>query len=157
MDFKNIIDKLKSIEGQYVWCEDEDLNDTVVITAEGLYAKSSPYSEYVIGPFCLSKKDCEALSSASSNYIPVDNYLDADRADEMIAAGCNPDIPYYQWHPDMDLDDDYHEKDAVISMLEDMFLEYQEPMPWDEIAEEYIMAYYQVVINAQNLNDNDNE
>jgi len=149
MDSKTVVDKLKSIEGQYVWCEGEDINETVVITAQGLYAKLSPYSEFVSGPYCISKKDYDALLSDPSNYIPADNYIDADIADDMILARCKSDIPYYKWLPDMNLDDDYHERDYVIDWLMDMFLETHDPMPWDEIAEEYLTEYYQVVLDAK--------
>jgi transposase-like protein len=73
------------------------------------------------------------------------HWLSALKKKALIEAGCKPNIKYYKWGPDLPEDDEFYEREEMISAYEDMFLEYSEPTPWEDISKEYLAVYLKVV------------
>jgi hypothetical protein len=149
MNVQEIISHLKSISYSYPWCEGDDLNDMVAISPDGLYEKSSPYASAVAGPYLISSNDLEGVRKFGSDYQIADSEIDVDEALEMLKSGCKPDIKYYKWGEDLPEGDGYYERDEMMSMYEDLFLEHGHPIPWEDIAEEHLEEYLQVVKNRE--------
>lgn len=150
MNAQEMISQLKRISCSYPWCEGDNLDEMVVISPDGLYEKSSPYSIAVAGPYLISSKDLEGIREFGSEYQKTDSEIDVDEAVEMLISGCKPDIKYYKWGQDLPQGEGYFERDEMMSMFEDLFLEDGHPIPWEDIAEEYLMEYLQVVKDMEN-------
>ena len=97
------------------------------------------------GPFILEPKNFKKFKKKKPDLEQIEEYSGEYDQAAMFLAGCKPIVPYYKWGPDMDKDDNFHERDEIFSDLEEIILESGEPMPWEELAEHEVVKYYKIL------------
>jgi hypothetical protein len=150
MEIDKIIDELQSLEDDYPWCEQTDPPEIYVISSKGLYEGFSMYVYPIVGPYLLSEFDYKGIYENGSDHEVADDELDADDALDMFNAGCSPGVRYYKWSDDMREDEDFHEWDEIFEAFVDILIEYGEPVPWEDLADDDLKEWYEVLGHAKN-------
>ena len=147
MDISNILKELLSLDENYAWCSDIESNDIQVITSKGLYEGFSREEYPIEGPFVLSEESYRELSTKESDNNEGDNYSDDidDEVLEMFKAGCEPEIEYYRYSADISEDEDFFEWDDMVDDFVDKLVENEDPLPWEDLNEEELMNWYEVL------------
>jgi len=149
MEFKDIIDELSSLKNDYPWYDQKGEGEIYVISSDGLHERLYQYTSLTIGPFVISERDHKGLSENRSTYQPQDYENEPNETLEMFDSGCKPGIEYFRWgEPDPD-DDPYYEWDEIFNFIAENLLHYQEPLPWNEIVDEELVEWYNVLKYAK--------
>jgi hypothetical protein len=148
MKIKKIREELKSLKDDFPWCENAGDIEIYVISSKGLFERIYKYTSLIIGPFVLSLRDFNGLSDKNSMYKPQDYEWSPDEVVEMFNAGCKPEIKYYKWGEGFE-DEMYHELDELIYTFSDNLIEYHEPLSWDEMEDEDLADWYDILNYAK--------
>ena len=141
----DIINKLKSLDDRYPWCNDFEEIEIIVISAEGVYENYSGHADPIMGPYVLSDEDYDSLTNVSDEADLEDMDFDPEEAPEMFNAGCVPGVSYFTWSESLPEKDDFREWDEIFSEYADTLIENNDPTPWEDLAEDYVQELYEAV------------
>ena len=146
VDRKQMINELKSTEDPKLVQEGDFQSDNIlrVISSQGGY-RLEVDAFPIDGPHEISLDEFSQIAKMDEDGDDVDNllYLSEDQL-EMVAAGCEPEIPYYRYQMDVRAGDPVfsEERDELVAMLIDDVMDLVEYQFWDEMKDSELEDWY---------------
>lgn len=134
---KHMIDELRSIEEPKLIQEGDIQTDNIllVISSQGGY-RLEVDAFPIEGPFEISLDEYREMSKLDEDGDDVEGLLDLSEDQmELMAAGCDPEIPYYRYQ--MDVREGVpvfsEEKDELVAMLIEDVMDLVDYQDWDNM------------------------
>jgi hypothetical protein len=146
MDRKQMINELKSTEDSKLVQEGDFQSDNIlrVISSQGGYRLEADAFP-IDGPHEISSDEFIQTNKMDEDGDEVANLLDlSDGQLEMVAAGCEPEIPYYRYQMDLRAEGPVfsEEKDELVAMLIEDVMDLAECQFWDEMKDGELEDWY---------------
>jgi hypothetical protein len=143
---KKMIEELKSIEEASLVREGDLKADSTlrVLSSEGAYRLE--IDEFPIdGPFDISEDEFNELSRIDTNGNDMAEFLDiAEDQMEMVAAGCEPGIPYFRYQMNVREEGPAFSEDKgeLEAMLVDDVMDIADCQIWEEMSDAELEEWY---------------
>ena len=146
VDREQMIDELKSTEDPKLVQESDFQSDNIlrVISSQGGY-RLEVDAFPIDGPYEISSDEISQIAKMDEDGDDVENLLDlSENQLEMVAAGCEPEIPYFRYQMDLRAEDPVfsEEKDELVAMLIEDVMDLVECQFWDEMKDSKLEDWY---------------